>query len=216
VSDPEARHEVARAMAVLREQLGHLEGLVGPEIRTVRTGEHDVASPGWRRKAEGEERWPVTAAMVVAVALQVALPDRLAIGPRWLLPALEAALLIGLCSANPRKINRRSTALRWASLGLIAVISVANGWASYELIRGLVQGTVTHAGPLLSDGLCIYVTNIIVFGLWYWEWDRGGPVARAHADRMYPEFLFVGRQSSTTCTCRPPTPPPLARPTPCP
>jgi hypothetical protein len=162
VSDPEARHEVARAMAVLREQLGHLEGLVGPEIRTVRTGEHDVASPGWRRKAEGEERWPVTAAMVVAVALQVALPDRLAIGPRWLLPALEAALLIGLCSANPRKINRRSTALRWASLGLIAVISVANGWASYELIRGLVQGTVTHAGPLLSDGLCIYVTNIIV------------------------------------------------------
>jgi hypothetical protein len=190
VSDPEARHEVARAMAVLREQLGHLEGLVGPEIRTVRTGEHDVASPGWRRKAEGEERWPVTAAMVVAVALQVALPDRLAIGPRWLLPALEAALLIGLCSANPRKINRRSTALRWASLGLIAVISVANGWASYELIRGLVQGTVTHAGPLLSDGLCIYVTNIIVFGLWYWEWDRGGPVARAHADRMYPDFLF--------------------------
>jgi hypothetical protein len=191
VSEPEAQPEVAQAMAALRQHLGHLERLVGPQARAGPTVGHDATTtPGWRRRAEGEERWPVTVAMAVAAVLQVALPDKLAIGPRWLLPALEAILLIGLCSVNPRKIDRRSTALRWASLALIAVISVANGWASYELVRGLVEGTVTRAGPLLSDGLSIYVTNIIVFGLWFWEGDRGGPVARAHADRLYPDFLF--------------------------
>lgn len=178
-------------MAALREQLGHLERLVGPEVRVVRAVERDLRTPGWRRKAQGEERWPVATAMVVAIALQVALPDKLTIGPRWLLPVLEGVLLVGLTVANPRRIDRRSTALRVVSLALIAVISVANGWASYELVRGLVKGTVgNHAGPLLSTGLSIYVTNIIVFGLWYWEWDRGGPVARAHADQPYPDFLF--------------------------
>jgi uncharacterized membrane protein len=40
-------------------------------------------------------------------------------------------------------------------------------------------------------GGAIWLTNIIVFALWYWEFDRGGPVARANGDRMYPDFLFA-------------------------
>jgi len=56
-----------------------------------------------------------------------------------------------------------------------------------------VQGTPvgSNAGPLLITGGTIWLINVIVFALWYWEFDRGGPVARANADRMYPDFQFV-------------------------
>ncbi len=57
---------------------------------------------------------------------------------------------------------------------------------------GLVQGTEGNtAGPLLVAGGSIWLTNVIVFALWYWEFDRGGPVARANAVRAYPDFQFV-------------------------
>ncbi len=181
--------DVARTLAAVRSQLVHVEQLVVADASN--DTEAGSEAPGWLRPGEGEERWPVAVAVVVVIALQVALPTRLDIGPAWLLPALEAALLIGLTAANPRHIDRRSAVLRALSVGLIAVISIANGWSSYELIRGLITGTTgQHAGPLLAGGGSVYLTNIIVFGLWFSEWDRGGPAARALGERPYPDFLF--------------------------
>jgi uncharacterized membrane protein len=59
------------------------------------------------------------------------------------------------------------------------------------LIKGLINGTAgDNASLLLSRGASIYLTNILVFALWYWESDRGGPVARAHGLHPYPDFLF--------------------------
>ncbi|MDQ2725159.1 MAG: hypothetical protein M3Y36_06650 [Actinomycetota bacterium] len=192
------------AVASVRTHLDRLERLVGSGARQVGSDAHAVLGatstaatagaawlPGWLKPGRAEERWPVASAILVAIALQVFLPDRLTIGPRWILPALEGAVAIGLTAANPRRIDRRSVALRAASVALIAVTSLANGWSSYELIRGIIEGhTGKSAGPLLSSGVSIYLTNIIVFALWYWEWDRGGPVARAMAERQYPDFLF--------------------------
>jgi hypothetical protein len=78
-----------------------------------------------------------------------------------------------------------------ASLALIAAISLANLWSAGHLIRGLIRHKdLSDAGTLLANGAAIYVTNIVSFGLWYWEFDRGGPVARAQAQRAYPDFLF--------------------------
>ena len=139
----------------------------------------------------GEERWPAAVAIVAAIALQFLLPDRLSLGQRWLVPSLESLLAVGLVIANPRRINRRSRALRSTSVALIALTSLANGWSSYELVREIVTRKASGgATALLATGAAIYVTNIIVFALWYWEWDRGGPVARAHGDRKHPDFLF--------------------------
>jgi hypothetical protein len=185
-------HEVGEAVAALRSQLGHIERLIGSEVHAgPLTDIRRVHEPGWLKAAEGEERWPVTAAVVVAIGLQVFLPERLTIGPGWVLPSLEGALGLGLVIANPRRIDRRSSVLRGASITLIALTSVANGWSSFELIRGIISGTMgQHAGPLLSTGGSIWLTNVIVFALWYWEWDRGGPVARAIGGRPYPDFLF--------------------------
>ncbi|MCU4184046.1 hypothetical protein K6U06_06715 [Acidiferrimicrobium sp. IK] len=186
-----APHEITHAVSALREHLESLERIIEGDARAMRPRPGGRLAPGWSRPAAGEERWPVATALVVAILLQVALPQRLTIGPEWLLPGLEAALVVGLTAANPRHIDRRSRALRGASIALIALTSLANGWSSFELIRGIINGTEGKvAGPLLASGTSIYLTNIIVFALWYWEWDRGGPVARAAALRPYPDLLF--------------------------
>jgi len=61
-----------------------------------------------------------------------------------------------------------------------------------RLAAGLAHGTEgTTAGPLLVSGGAIWLTNVIVFALWYWEFDRAGPLARANATRRYPDFQFA-------------------------
>jgi uncharacterized membrane protein len=171
-------------------QLRQLEKRLNPRI----AGEREIEAhlvPAWRRASEGEHRLPVAAAVAVAIWLQLVLPSELVIGPGWLLPALEGLLMLGLIAANPRRINRTSSALRAASVSLIALISLANAWSSAELIKELINGKAgDNATLLLSRGASVYVTNILVFALWYWEWDRGGPVARARAERPHPDFLF--------------------------
>ncbi len=150
-------------------------------------------TPAWKRPTQGEARWQVTVAVAVAVALQFALPDRLILlRPSWLLPAVEGLLLLALLMANPHRINRESRAIRLLGLTFAALISLANAWSVAWLVIGLVNGTEGgSAGPLLVTGGAIWLTNVIVFGLWYWEFDRGGPAARAAATRMYPDFLFA-------------------------
>jgi uncharacterized membrane protein len=183
---PGGSDEVRRALNELRHHLSHVERLVGAEV----LGPLEETSPvgGAER---GEERWPVALAVLVAIALQVALPDRLDLGPRWLLPALEGALLLAVSVANPRRVNRRSAALRASSVALVALTSLANAWASFVLIDDIISGNEhVRAVALLSNGGAVYLTNIIVFALWYWEWDRGGPAARAARERPFPDFLF--------------------------
>lgn len=180
----------AAALAEIREQLTRLERLVDPRLR-LPVGYGDPTAPAWRRTTPGEARWPVSVAMAVAIGLQVALPDRLNLSSRFLLPAIEAVLLVVLITVNPRHIDRATGPLRLLGLALIAVASLANAYSAALLVIGLVEGTEgKSAGPLLSTGAAIYLTNILVFGLWYWELDRGGPAARAQAIRTHPDFLF--------------------------
>jgi uncharacterized membrane protein len=129
--------------------------------------------------------------MTAAITLQVALPDGLSVASRFLLPAVETAILLVLLAINPRRIDRVSRPLRFLGLTLIAVASLANGYSAVVLIRGLVDGSQgATAGPLLASGGAIYLTNVLVFALWYWELDRGGPASRALALRTTPDFLF--------------------------
>ncbi len=131
-------------------------------------------------------------AVLAAIALQVVLPSRLGLQPKYLVPGLETALLIALVLANPRRLNKRSRPLRLGGLALIALVIFTNGFSAGLLIIDLLQsrGPTTSAGELLSSAGDIYLTNIIAFGLLYWELDRGGPVARAHADIPHPDFMF--------------------------
>lgn len=147
--------------------------------------------PAWLRVTRGERRWAVTSAIAAAVVLQLVLPDRLAFRPHWLLPALELGLVALLVAMNPVRISRAHPWLRPVSVALIAVISLANGWSAVLLVLDLLQARAgEEPGPLLGSGGAIWLTNVIAFSLWYWECDRGGPVARAEAQRTTPDFRF--------------------------
>jgi len=180
----------------LSDAARRVEHTAEPGVERVEDLGRRVVQPAWRRVTTGEPRWPATLAILVAIGLQLALPARLSPNLHFLLPALEGLLLIGLVAANPRRIDRRSTALRRASLALIAMISLANASSAVRLIVGLIRGTEgNRAGPLLVVGGTIWLTNVIVFALWYWELDRGGPAARAHGEVPNPDFVFPQMQS---------------------
>jgi uncharacterized membrane protein len=148
-------------------------------------------APAWQRRTPGEPRWSASVALVAAVILQTLLPDRLNLSSRFLLPAVEVVLLVVLIVVNPGRIDRLERRLRLISLTLIAVASVANAYSVVALVAGLIRGTEgSTPGPLLATGSAIYVTNILIFALWYWEIDRGGPAARAHGLDPYPDFMF--------------------------
>jgi len=157
-----------------------------------------VLLPAWRQVTRGESRWAVSAAVLTALVLQAfVLPNHLSPRPRWPLPVLEGLLFVGLIRANPRRFERRSPNVRVASMVLIALMSAANAWSGARLVLGLIEGTErgTSAGRLLVNGGSIWLTNVVVFALWYWELDRGGPVARMLAMAPYPDFLFVQMQT---------------------
>ena len=113
----------------------------------------------------------------MAIALQVVLPETVirGLGPRWFIPALESALLVALIVTNPGEINRESRLLRAMSLTLIGIITVANIVALGELVSALLNHSPAGGGrSLVFASVPIWLTNVIVFGLWYWDLDRGG------------------------------------------
>jgi uncharacterized membrane protein len=180
----------------LRRLLTELEHHVLDVERGFAREATEHVAPAWRRVTDGESRWSVSLAVLVAIGLQIALPLKLSLHPHLVLPAVETMLLAALVIANPGRINRRSSILRKGSLALIAVVSVANAWSAVTLIHELVTGTEQQqAQDLLLTGACIWLTNVVVFALWYWELDRGGPVARAYADREHPDFVFPQMES---------------------
>jgi uncharacterized membrane protein len=92
---------------------------------------------------------------------------------------------------NPHRIERRSRTYRYLSLVLTLAIGGANLYSAVRLADGLVRGTDhTAAGRLLLTGGAIWLINIVIFALAYWELDRGGPAARAAGEQDVPDFLF--------------------------
>ena len=156
----------------------------------------------WGVQSTGESRWPPLLAVVVAIALQIVLPNTLikGLGPRGLVPALEVVLLLALVITNPHRVDREESNLRLLSLAMIAVITAVNMVALGELIQALLERTGTGGRPLVFASVPIWITNVIAFGLWYWELDRGGVSARMLPDHRGPDFLFP--QMSTPGSAR--------------
>jgi hypothetical protein len=150
-----------------------------------------VHVPAWLRATSPENRLPVAVAIFVAIALQLALTDRYGLQPRWLVPALELVLLVILTLINPVRLNRSTRLGRMASVGVVAAITADNGIAAASLDFHILRGTTGQdAVGLLATGAAIYATNVIAFGIWYWELDRGGPFNRANGLQPHPDFLF--------------------------
>ena len=103
-----------------------------------------------------EPFWPAQLTVLSAIGLQLLLPERLTVGPTWLLPALEGALLIGMFFASPRELEREHPVRRRVALGLTAIVSAANVFSLYELIHFLLHhGHVSEGRELIISG-CSY------------------------------------------------------------
>lgn len=137
-----------------------------------------------------EPHWPPQATVAAAIVLQLILPRRLAAGPVWLLPALETVMLVGLVIASPQRVEAEHALRRRAAIVVSAVVSIANGISLVLLTNLLLHHNVTQGRELVISGAVIWLTNVLIFSLWYWEVDRGGPGRRAAGHDDHPDFLF--------------------------
>ena len=134
------------------------------------------------------------AVSILAVGvLRATLPPELRNGDaRWLLLGLLAILLGVLIIGDPGRIDRDRRWLKVLTSILIAVITLANADAAIRLVVAIinVSAFTNNAKVLLASGGAIWLTNVITFGLWYWDLDRGGPAARASGGGRPPELVF--------------------------
>lgn len=134
-----------------------------------------------------ETRWPAAVAVLAAVVVQVFLTDRLVPGPRLLLPGLELLLLGGLLAADPSRLTRESRDLRVLAVAVIAAVGLVNAVALGSLVDRLVGAGISDGRQLLVSAAGVWLTNVLVFGLAYWELDRGGPLGRAGGRTARPD-----------------------------
>jgi hypothetical protein len=145
----------------------------------------------------GERWWPVALAIIVAAGLHVALPARYRVQPAWVVPVVLLGLLAMLIAGDPGRIDKQKTWLRIVTGGVIAVLTVANLLAAGRLVAEILTNNklfAAHPGGLLAAGGVVWATNVIAFGLWYWDLDRGGAAARAHHPDRNPAFVFPEMQ----------------------
>jgi len=159
--------------------------------------------------------WSARGAVLVIICLQLLVINNLSFGPRWLAPSIEVALLVPLSIATAwtqmqsqkavdhehwYEIGRFRVFIRRTALVMTAVISFMNCGSLIFLVRALLEGHAGGGTTLLVDALNIWVTNVIVFALWFWNTDRGGPptcglVKRAHADFLFPQMTLPDRET---------------------
>jgi len=156
-----------------------------------------------KRHPHGEPRWHASLAVLATLMLYVTLPQKLTIGPLWLFPLLVLGLLVPLSIFSPNRVAETNRA-RIGSIALIAILTAYNIVSVYLLVHSLIHPDSAHpktGGELLVAGVHIWVSNILIFGMWYWEFDAGGPEERAKSpnaaafpnpDFQFPQMMNAG------------------------
>jgi hypothetical protein len=147
-----------------------------------------------------ERRWEAAPAVLVVIVLQLVLALvslerhwKLWKYPWWiwiLAVVPEAILLVALAWGSARSWLERIGHRRNAGIALLGLISLENAAALVALVASLVSGEAGSGGQLLLEGLTIWGTNVIAYGLWFWGLDRGGPVRRRQPNPPPPDFQF--------------------------
>jgi hypothetical protein len=134
--------------------------------------------------------WFAQLTVLAAILLGVALPSHLTLGTPWVVPAVETVLLIGLVLTTPRPPTQHDETRRRLRIGLVSVVSAVNVVAHFLLAQALVAGAHVTGRTLLEGGVLLWLTAVLLFAVWYWELDRGGPVRRLLDEERLPDFLF--------------------------
>jgi hypothetical protein len=154
--------------------------------------ESDAASDG---PISVEPRWPIALALtsfiVVTVVLRAAEPERESLGPHWLVPGIEIALLVALIAAASAHLARRATWLRPVAITLIGLLAVMAMVASAVLISELVRGSKVTVGNVVARvGRAHLARQHAGLRPSLLELDSGGPLARYRREREHPDFAF--------------------------
>jgi hypothetical protein len=137
--------------------------------------------------------WPAQLTVLVALLLGITIPDKLTLHPTYLIPAMEGVLLAGLIVTTPwGQFEVPHPRRRIGAIVLIALVTATNLLSlvllSHELLIGRSGG---NGHELILAGVEIWINNVLIFALWYWMIDRGGPRIRDYGDAPSPDFLFV-------------------------
>jgi len=129
--------------------------------------------------------------MLVAIGLQLALPDTFSAWARYAIPAAELLLLVALPYLTPKERIFKSVSRRINVFLLIVLTSAGNAYSLGIITHRLLQGGhISNGRELILASINIFLTNIIIFGLWYWEMDGGGPGERQRIAKYEQDFLF--------------------------
>ena len=141
-----------------------------------------------------EPRWPALVAMVAAACLYLAMPRPLSFGPSWGLLAVIVVLLIPIVESNRRGRYNIARNLAFVANGAISIAMIAS-------LGVLIQGIPSHREEpraLLRSAAALWITNVLVFALWYWKLDAGGPLVREtsrghlNSSFLFPQMLGEG------------------------
>jgi hypothetical protein len=150
-----------------------------------------------------EPIWHVQLAILAAIGLQIALNDKLAFGRKFVVAGFEILLLVVLTVIPPHIKGWLAHVRKAMAILLIALVSIANAVSLGLVINALFSKSEIVTGrDLLISGLAIYLTNVIIFGLWYWELDSGSNSADADASEPR-DFLFPQMGSDAKVTRQP-------------
>jgi uncharacterized membrane protein len=146
-----------------------------------------------------EPIWHVQLALLVGIGLQLLLSNKLFVGPRFAIAGLEVLLLVALALFGPVKHEVSFHFRRTLAVALIFVISLSNIASLVLVIHSLFTNNGVTGRELIVSGLAIYLTNIIIFGLWYWELDSNGiqgqPTNIAPVDFLFPQMGMKGGEN---------------------
>jgi hypothetical protein len=150
----------------------------------------DIPGPHWLRQHKQENRGPVLLVVLMVITLQFFIPKSLAIPHHKIFCFVEAVLLALIVLIAPKKLGLPHVPQRTLSLVLNAFMMLSNAASAILLVGKIVDGSINSPQRLLWSGFSIWLSNIVIFSLWYWDFDRGGPAERSAATESTPDFLF--------------------------
>jgi uncharacterized membrane protein len=150
--------------------------------------------PSWQRPTKPEPRWAAFGAVFIIIAGQTWVATSLSLRPIWLYPTIAGVLLLASVAVYIPSRAEPKRALRALSLSLVSVLVIANMVSLALLVRGVFVGSQLSPAGLLLAGAALWIVNVAVFALIYWELDGGGPEARADGYRDYPDLVFPQQQ----------------------
>jgi uncharacterized membrane protein len=142
------------------------------------------------RIERGDPYWPAQLTVAAAIALNLALSEQVTVGPTWVVPAVAGVLLVALAVIAPSRATAHVRGVRRFALAVTGVVSLANLVSLGLLVHFLIGGGHTGGKPLILSGAVLWATNVLLFSVWYWEMDRGGPVYRFLHPDVLPDFQF--------------------------